>query len=120
MTETDKPADELAVRDDLPERIWTWQNHPGAGFWRGTQPRYGEQRHDYVRADLVAAKDQEIEALAEAALRDVREISRLRELLRKFSSGREHSLDCPLPMDWPAPCTCGHDAVAAYFREVKE
>lgn len=47
---------------DLPERIWAWGSHDfrGAGQWREGHYGYGTE---YVRADLLAAKDAEIARL---------------------------------------------------------
>lgn len=54
-------------------------------------------RYDNARADLVAAKDLEIETLAEASLRDMREIARLRDELAKAEA---ELVACALR--WPA------------------
>jgi hypothetical protein len=64
VTDTNIPQDDDARKTDAPDRIWAWEQPGGLGSVRGWTDRQ-VQATEYIRADLLAAKDAEIARLRE-------------------------------------------------------
>lgn len=85
---------------DMPERIWADPGMTGlAGYWRSSPHELDDEIVEYVRADVLAAKDAEIANAKDWAMREAREsakksmmitakdaaIERLRAALRELA-----------------------------------